>query len=225
MLELSRGHALGDQSAVEALVRFADEELKHQELFRRIEALVARGMPDGYRFVPQPNDVALFVLVRSTWAVIALTCHIELFSQSHYRQSIDSDPDLSPLYKDVFFFHWKEESQHAILDELEWRREDERISAESRNRGVDDLIALVAGIDELLQVQAAADTRYFIDIAGRTFDEHEAAAIGATMLRAYRWQYIGSGVTNTRFAKVLGEFVTDEQGKRIESALAPLLAA
>ncbi len=215
VLELSRGHALGDQSAMEALVRFTDEELKHQELFRRIETLVARGMPEGYRFVPQPNDVAMFVLVRSTWAVLALTLHIELFSQSHYRQSIDHDADLSPLFKDVFFFHWKEESQHAILDELEWRREDANVSAEARDRGV----------DELLQVQAAADTRYFLDVASRRFTEQEAAQVGATMLRAYRWQYIGSGVAHTRFPKVLGELVTQVQGKRVESALAPLLAA
>ena len=224
-LELGRAHALGDQAAVEALVRFTDEELKHQALFRRIEALVARGMPAGYRFVPQPNDVAMFVLVRSTWAVLALTLHIELLSQSHYRQSIDDDPDVSPLYKDVFFFHGKEESQHAVLDELEWRREDESLSAQARDRAVDDLIALVAGIDELLQAQAAADTRYFVGTAGGEFTAAEAGQIGATMLRAYRWQYIGSGVTHTRFPKVLGELVTPAQAKRVEAALAPLLAA
>src|SRR5262249_13874784 len=33
ILELSRDHWLGDQIALEALVRFTDEELKHQELF------------------------------------------------------------------------------------------------------------------------------------------------------------------------------------------------
>src|SRR5215218_4814371 len=34
ILELSHEHSLGDQLALEALVRFTDEELKHQELFR-----------------------------------------------------------------------------------------------------------------------------------------------------------------------------------------------
>src|SRR4051812_20739606 len=33
MLEVSRDHWLGDQTALEALVRLTDEELKHQELF------------------------------------------------------------------------------------------------------------------------------------------------------------------------------------------------
>jgi len=30
-------------------VRFTDEELKHQELFRRIEHMIAEGMPAGYK--------------------------------------------------------------------------------------------------------------------------------------------------------------------------------
>jgi hypothetical protein len=33
ILEVSRDHWLGDQVALEALVRFSDEELKHQELY------------------------------------------------------------------------------------------------------------------------------------------------------------------------------------------------
>src|SRR5688572_23371034 len=58
MLEVSREHGLGDQTALEALVRFTEEEIKHQELFRRIERMIAAEMPSGYNFVPRPNDVA-----------------------------------------------------------------------------------------------------------------------------------------------------------------------
>jgi hypothetical protein len=92
VLEVSRDHWLGDQVALEALVRFTDEELKHQELFRRLERMIAAGMPEGYTFLPQPNDVANVVLGKSTWAVLALTCHNEHFSQQHYRKSNENDP-------------------------------------------------------------------------------------------------------------------------------------
>ena len=51
-LEISRGHCLGDQVALEALVRLADEELKHQELFRRLDRMAATEMPAGYSFKP-----------------------------------------------------------------------------------------------------------------------------------------------------------------------------
>ena len=40
VLELSHDHWFGDQVALEALVRFSDEELKHQALFRRIEVMI-----------------------------------------------------------------------------------------------------------------------------------------------------------------------------------------
>jgi len=202
-----------------------DEELKHQELFRRLDRMAATGMPDGYEFKPQPNDVAAAVLSKSSWAVLGLTLDIELFSQAHYRSSIEPDAELSELWKDVFLFHWKEESQHAILDELEWQREDEKLAAAERDQGVSDLIALVGAVDGLLQMQAKADTDYFLRVCGRSFDETQREKIGATVLRAYRWQYIASGVQNERFQKILGGMISGEQMKRIGAALAPIVSA
>jgi hypothetical protein len=46
-----------------------------------------------------PNGVARAVLGKSTWAVLALTLDIELFTQVHYRQSIDPDSGLSELFQ------------------------------------------------------------------------------------------------------------------------------
>jgi len=226
MTEVGRGHALGDQTAFEAVVRFTDEELKHQELFRRVELLVGAGMPAGYRFDVPANDVASFVLGKSTWAVLALTCHIELFSQAHYRASIASGEGLSPLFKDIFLFHWKEESQHAVIDELEWIREDAKLaSSEARDAAVDDLIALVGGVDGILQGLAAADAEYFLRVVGMAADEKRAVQVGATVLKAYRWQYIVSGAIHPHFQKVLGSLVSEAQMERIQSALAPLTYA
>ncbi|MGH8739389.1 MAG: hypothetical protein ACREUN_00685 [Burkholderiales bacterium] len=224
ILEISREHWLGNQTALEALVRFTDEELKHQELFRRLERMVAQGMPGGYTFMPQPNDVAAAVLSKSTWAVLALTCHIELFTQAHYRQSIEPDGELSELWKDVFLFHWKEESQHAILDELEWQREDAKLDPAERDQAVTDLIDLVAAVDGILQMQAAADCDYFLRICGRIFDKAQVQALRDTLLRAYRWQYIVSGVQDERFQKVLGGMITGAQMQRIGTALAPIVS-
>ncbi|NUZ07249.1 hypothetical protein [Piscinibacter koreensis] len=224
MLELSRVHWFGDQTALEAIVRFTDEELKHQELFRRVERLVAEGMPDGYRFDISGNDVAAFVLGKSTWAVLALTCHIELFSQAHYRESIDAAPGLSDLFRDIFRFHWKEESQHAIIDELEWRRENALMSPEARDAAVGELIELVGGIDGILQTQAVADADYFVAVAGPAVRERRDD-IAAGVLKAYRWQYIVSGAGHPRFQALLREFLADAQLARIEAALAPLAYA
>ena len=222
VLELSRDHALGDQIVVEALVRFSDEELKHQALFRRIDAMVGEVLPGGYRFDFNPNTVARTVLGKSTWAVLALTLDIELFTQAHYRQSIDPDAELSELFKDVFLYHWKEECQHALLDELEFRRHDAALTAEERDRSVDDFIGLVAALDGILQTQAAADAGYFVANCGRTVKANEARAIEVAFLAAYRWQYIHSGARHPYFGKVLNGLITETQGQRIQAALATL---
>jgi hypothetical protein len=44
------------------------------------------------------------------------------------------------------------------------------------------------------------------------------------MLKAYRWQYIGSGVSDERFQKNLSAMITEAQMKRIGSALAPIVS-
>jgi hypothetical protein len=222
VLELSHDHWFGDQVALEALVRFSDEELKHQALFRRIDAMIGDVLPDGYRFDIDPNGVAHVVLGKSTWAVLALTLDVELFTQLHYRQSIDPDAELSELFKDVFLYHWREESQHAILDELEWVRVDAGLTAEQRDRAVDEFIELVAAVDGILQIQAKADAGYFAAKCGRGVDEAEARVIEAAFLKAYRWQYIHSGAQHPHFGKVLSSLITENQGQRIQAALATL---
>ena len=46
----------------------------------------------------------------------------------------------------------------------------------------------------------------------------------ATVLAAYRWQYIVSGVQIPRFGELLNAMITPEQAKRIGAALAPIMA-
>ena len=222
LLEVGREHGLGDQNALEALVRFSEEELKHQALFRRINGMMGETLPAGYRFDVDPDAVAGVVLAKSTWAVLVLTLHIELFVQMHYRESIEPDAELSELFKDVFLFHWKDECQHVVLDELELRRLDARLTPEERDGAVDDFIALVAAVDGILRMQAKSDAGYFVAHCGRAVDGCEADALAVQFLRAYRWQYIFSGAGHPRFQKILGSLITEAQGARITAALATL---
>jgi hypothetical protein len=157
--------------------------------------------------------------------VLALTCHIELFTQAHYRASIGADATLSDLWKDVFLYHWREESQHAVLDELEWQREDAKLTPAERDAAVDDLIALVGAVDGILQAQANADAGYFLASLEPPLSAYRMQQVRDTVLKAYRWQYIVSGVLEPRFQKLLASMVTNAQMHRIQDALAPLTYA
>ena len=95
----------------------------------------------------------------------------------------------------------------------------------ARDGAVDDLIALVGGVDGLLQAQATADARWFATICGLGLSGEEQAKVESLLLSAYRWQYIVSGVQEPRFTDILGELITPAQMQRVGAALAPLVEA
>jgi hypothetical protein len=223
ILDITRDHWLGDQVALEALIRFCDEELKHQELFKQIEIMMSNHMTAGYSFPWDPNEVAGAVLKKSTWAVMALIYEIELFTQEHYKKSIEPDENLSELYKDVFLYHWKEEAHHAVMDALEWPREDQKLTPAEKERAIDELIELVGSVDEILRAQSKSDTEYFLKIIDRSFSEEEVVRLKECLLKAYRWQYIFSGVEHPRFKALFSSMITEAQGQRVGQALASLM--
>jgi len=224
VLELGRAHCLGDQTAVAALLKFVQEELKHQELFRRIEKLADLALPPGYRMTTDPNSAAGAILAKSTWAVLALTCFVEIFTQAHYLYSIRDDAELSPLFKDVFYYHWIEEVQHATLDELEWQRVHDGMQPEAIDAAVTDFVELLRMVDGILQTQATADGEYFCSNSGAFFDRERCNAVKACLLKAYRLQYLVSGARIERFQRALSSKLTAGQMQRVDAAFAPLSA-
>jgi hypothetical protein len=209
--------------ALEAPVRMAGQELKHQELFRRLESMMAAKMPGRYERTADPDAVARMVLGKSTWAVLALTLHIELFTLAHYRASIGTEAGISASWKDISCAHWLEKAQHAVLDELEFLREYRRLSSQERNSAVSDLIELIVAVDGLLRQQARADAAYFTRLGQRS--NRLGNRVEEAFLKAYRWQYIVSGVMQPRFQQVLFGTLEFSQQERIGKALESLMYA
>lgn len=223
MTEMSRDRRRGNSGALEALARITEEERKHQELFRRLDRMIGSRMAEGYVFVTEPYLFARAALARTTWAALALICQIEVSVLAHHRASMDGDSNVSPLYRDVFLHHAREESQHAILDTLEWAREDLRLDDLERDRAVDDLIALLGYVDGILQSQANADTEYFLHVAKRAFDTEQVLGVRDALLAAYHGQFIVTGVREPRFAEALGAKLKTAQADRLRAAVVAIV--
>lgn len=221
----ARVQVFDDKTAVESLVRFANDELKHRELFRRLELLMGDGMPTGYALPAHTLQFAAGMLDRSAWSLLALACQIELVAQAHYEQAFDSHDDLCPLFKDVFRFHGLDERQHALVDELEWKAVHNAFTQTERDQAVDDFIALIATFDGVLRAQARADAHYYLQVGDRRFSRVEASCLESTLLAATRWQFIVSGMQHVHFRHLLTSLTTAEQGARIASALQPVMQA
>jgi hypothetical protein len=102
-------------------------------------------------------------------------------------------------------------------------RENRRLPMRQKEQAVDDLIALVGAVDGILQAQATADAGYFQATVARRFTDDETQDIHELVLRAYRWQYIVSGVQHPHFGRLLTSMTTPAQMQRIQNALQPII--
>jgi hypothetical protein len=222
ILDRSRGRYLPNEAARAAVAHFGDQDIKQQDHFRRAEALIASGMPGGYSTVVNPDEAARGVLAKSPWTALALACHIDLLVQVHYAHNIDHDVSLSPLFKNILRWH-RQDACHLIPGEREWRRIDARLTPGERDVAVSELIELVEAVDRILRAQAALDSAYFLRLCDRNFTDEDQRAIRALLSKAYRWQYIVSGVQHPHFRQLLTELTTTAQMQRIQRALVPIL--
>ena len=123
----------------------------------------------------------------------------------------------------MFLFHWKEEVTHALMDELEWPIEDQKLTPAEREQAVTELIELVSDFDGILQAQAATDVKYFSRNCGRSLGEEEKQKILIGVIKAYRWQFIFSGTTHHSFTALLNNLTTEAQRQRLSTALTALM--
>lgn len=132
----------GDEVRVRSLLRFAEEELKHQELFRRSMALFEQGFGTQCGLISGREDVAKIVLSKSPLAVLYLTTVIEWFTQLHYLEHVRDHSGLDELFRDLLKFHWLEEAQHAKLDTLLIDEISEKVTLKEREAAIDELLEL-----------------------------------------------------------------------------------
>ena len=214
-------HWCGDAVALQTHVRVADDALKHQTLFRRLASMTLTGLPQGYRFDTQDDGLSRTVLRRGGWAAQALVLALVLSAQAHYRHSLDAAGTLCPLWEDVFLFHWKEASQHTVLIELAWQEAHARGGERDQQLGVVELGDLIDELAPAVQRQADSDAQFFAQVLSPGFGETEAVALRDLLRRAYRYRFIGSGLSEPRFINMLRALVPGTCMQRLSARLAP----
>ena len=213
----------GDEVRARSLLRFAEEELKHQELFRKSVELFGQGFGSECGLIPGREEVAKVVRSKSKLAVMILTAIIEWFTQLHYIEHVRDDSDLDGLFRDLLRFHWMEEAQHAKLDTLLIGEVAEQLTLEERETAIDEVLELGGAIDGLLAQQIGLNIEALEKVTGRTFTAAEKEEITTKTQRAWRWTFLVSGLEHPNVVKAIGELTTLGPGK-IEGVAAALSA-
>lgn len=194
----------GDRDAIRALVRFADEELKHQELFARYRRSFARDFGARCDVLASAAAVASVILAKSPIAVMVMTLHIEWMTQQHYTESVAAAvPAIDPLFASLLKHHWLEEAQHGRIDALELQKLVKDVDAAAVHGAVGEYLALTDAMASLLDEQAGLDVTGFEAKIARTLSDEERAAVRDSQRRGYVKTFLATGMTNPTFVGVL----------------------
>ncbi|WP_308809630.1 hypothetical protein [Archangium lansingense] len=178
-----------------ALLRFTEEEIKHQQLFSRFTSTFARGFKVAPALLDNQVQVARAIMTKSNLGVLIFNLHMELMTQQHYVETIrDNEREkLDPLFCNLLKHHWLEEAQHTRLDFLEAQKiiakEPETVAA-----AMAEYAELLQALRGTLNAQLQLDLQTLEKAAGRTFTEAERNELFTAQERSYIWSFIGMGM-------------------------------
>jgi hypothetical protein len=208
IMDHAREDVYGDETRLRYLLRFAEEETKHQDMLKRAMDQIGAGLGVSCGVIPGSEDVAEVVLGKSRLAALLLTSLIEWFTQLHYLEHVRDDEELDELFRDILKFHWIDESQHAKADSLLIDEVAGDLSEGQREAAVDELLELGMAVDGLLAQQIEMDIEALEAATGRTFAEDETEEIRGQQRRAYRWTFLVSGLEHPNFVKIVREWTS-----------------
>ena len=215
VIELAASHPISRSVERRALLRFAEEETKHQLLFERTKAELLKGLGDC-GLVPGAAEVAGVVLSKSGLCVMLLTSMLEWMTQHHYVELFGSSVEresLDPTFATIFKSHWLEEAQHAKLDHLEVHRAARDLTPAARETAIDELLEIGGAFDGLIKAQAELDLVSLEKLIGRTLSDADKEEILSVQHQAYRYTFLGSALQHPKFAAQVAELTRNGSAK------------
>ena len=200
-----------DRAQLRGLLRFGEEELKHQQLFTRAETVLEEscGHPFGRHFDAGKIEVSALtaaMLEHSPLARSLLVLALEWGTQRHYVESVrDHDDDGDPLYADLLKAHWVEEAQHVKSGAVEIERMACAMTAAEIEDAFDDIASMGALVDGAFADQAEKEVVTLEQVTGRRLAGPDRSSLREALHQSLGWIFAGVGMSHPRFAEVARE--------------------
>jgi hypothetical protein len=209
-----------DRARLRALLRFGDEEMKHQQLLRRAELVLEEscGHPFGRYFDDHKvrvTELTSAILEHPPLPRFLMVLALEWGTQRHYVESVRDQPAAGgdPLYVDVLRAHWVEEAQHTRCDALEIALLAREMSTDELSGAFDDVLALGRLVDAAFAGQADREIDTLQRVTGRAFSETEVTTLHDTLHGSLSATMAGVGLTHPSFASLALELSPEGAAK------------
>lgn len=213
----------GDIEALRALLRFSEEEVKHQKLFRKFNQLFTDNIGVEPAYIGAPVAVAEAILKHSPMAVLLVTLQLELMTQRHWVEIVSkgAPEEFDPLFRSMLKHHWLEEAQHAKIDILELHKLAEDASKEQIDGAFSEYLSILSALEGLLAEQAGHDVATLERLISRPLSADERNAIFASQKKSYMHVFLRLGLTAPGFMETLGDLSSSGQ-EQVAAYLAAL---
>ena len=201
-----------------ALLHFAEEEVKHIELFNRFGQEFRSGFGSTCDVLGSPEKVAAAILSKSPLGAGLSILHIEWMTLLHYVSSVRDNVDIDPQFGSLLRHHWLEESQHAKLDTMIIEAIAQPLSEREIQEGIDDYLAIGGMLDGGFAAQMEMDIASFTRATGRTLSEDEAERYRQVQQRSYRKTFLTSGMRHSKFQSILATISPEGAQKVLDVA-------
>jgi hypothetical protein len=209
-----------DRARLRGLFRFGEEEMKHQQLFRRTEEVLEASCGHAFGRYFDAEKVKLTSFVEAVMAYPLLPRFLlleafELGTQRHYVDSVRASNEAAcdPLYVDVLKSHWIEESQHVKVDVLEAARLAAGMTSDEISQAFDDVLGLGGLIGETFAGQVEQELATFERVTGRVLSKPDVKALRDALSQSLQAIVAGVSLTHPDFRQVALELSKEGAAK------------
>lgn len=220
LIEIAQQDWHDDRAHLRALLCFGEEEMKHQQLMRRAEAVLEAscGYTCGRYFDPQKEQVTAFtkaVLAYPPLPRFLLLAAFEWGSQRHYVASVRDQPGegSDPLYVDILQYHWMEENQHTKTEVLEIEHLARAMSPAALSAAFDDIQGIGGVVDATFVGQVEHELATFQRVTGRQLAASDATALREALCQSMRAIRAEVALTHPNFKQVALELSREGAAK------------
>lgn len=195
-----------------AYVRFSEEEIKHQTLFRKYVKMFNESFIGPCSFIENSQEVASLILSNSKLCVLLLTYHLEIVTQDHYKTCIDPVEDIDEKFKEILKKHWLEEVQHAKIDLMKLEDEFFERGEDEFLNSIDEYFNILELFVNVIREQVKLSYQSFLDHTSNP-EYYGAQSFKDQYLQkqveAYFDCFIIKGLENQIFVKSIESFSKD----------------